>query len=203
MTHPLPFIEELQDLTEIKSLSDVLKVNSFVYSLIVATTDPYNPYTNDDSVEKLYNRFKTGEIGGWCGLNGEYLIRLMREYGISSRGFNYGDLGKDGLKFHLVSIIEIGGVEYLVDPYINKHYCYLNSEPMPFDVLIDKIEKRKTDEILPVYGKGKKKINRFGEWLWVEPEEFDHILSRHAYKLTHKMLLEKYDSDDLYLLMLD
>ena len=203
MNHPLPFIKELDDVPEIKNLSDILRVNEFVYSLIVAVTDPYNPYLEREGVEILYNKFIKEEIGGWCGLNAYFFMKLMEEYDVDCRSLNYGDLNSpDGKKFHVVCIVKYEDEEFLMDPYINKHYCYSDMRPMPFNVLIEKIKSRQMKDIYPVYGKGKKKIFHCHEWKDITPKEFDEQLTRHARQLAGDILIEKFGSDDPYLLML-
>jgi len=203
MSHPLPFIKELEDVPKVENLSDVLKVNAFVYSLIYAARDPYNPYTHKDSVESLYRRLLTEEIGGWCGLNAFFLEKLMNAYGVECRTLNYGDLEKaNGNKFHVVCIVKFEKKEYLIDPYINKYYCNTDMSPMTFDLLMKNIEDRQMQNIVPVYGKGYKRIFSYDEWVSIDPKSFDERLTLHAKNLAGEILKKKYGSDNTYLLML-
>jgi len=76
---PFPFIQEFGNLKEITSLSDIIWLNSFVYSSVPCTTKCFDNailacLCNSSAVDYLYRRMQRKEIGGWCGLDRKSVV---------------------------------------------------------------------------------------------------------------------------------
>jgi hypothetical protein len=211
--HPFPYIDELKDIPEIKTFSDIIKIRDFVFSLIPWGPQPFSGNAMEAGVKDLYNGFKKKTIFGWCGLNAEFFRLIICEYHIRCWPFNYGlsnyDLSHVGAVTDLSEkrgLMDLERIPFYMDVYFCKHFTFQGEFPLTFDRLIDLIHKRKTNLITPVYGVCKKPVWDTGSQKFIDrsPEEFEKmIMDFYRDKLDYNQLMEKiFGENDPLLLML-
>lgn len=158
--HPFPYIEEIANLEEIKGIKDLLQIMSTVYTVVPWTEEPYTGLLNLNNIEEIYKKFKAMEIGGWCGLNAEFMKWIIEGYRRQSglerdpsviryRSYNYGLQYKlsDGRGFtHIGVLVEIDKMEYFFDPYFARYYAHIDGYPLQFKDLIYLIGERYFDK---------------------------------------------------------
>lgn len=160
-------IPELRSIPEVRTLSDVLRIQDFVFSLIPYTKEPFlekigiekNGDVKVDLID-AYKGCKEGSIGGWCGINAEFLRLVLVTYGVKCRPYNYGIAGS--VFTHVCLIVEFSGIKFLLDPYFNRVYTYENDFILQFPDLLRLIREDNTKHITSLYGLGKKKIQAPG-----------------------------------------
>lgn len=184
--HPYPLIPELSSITKVETLADVLKLQEFVF-----TTIPYTekPLEEIGSFTLTYRRFKKKEVGGWCGLNAEYLRRLLVCYGVKVTPYNYGL--RSSRFTHVCLIVTFDGMEFLIDPYFNKIYTYKGDFPLQFSDLLRLIRDDKTNVIVPQYGKGQKPVWQEAEkdFVMQSGEQFEKSVFNFFYSIGLKQSL--------------
>lgn len=172
---PFPFISELGDLKEISTFQDILRLNSFVYSL-VPWTEKYFDNTilsclcNSSSVDYLYRRMQRKEIGGWCGLPVDFMSKILTGYEIPHQMLNVGFMNK-GLT-HMALIVSIDLTEYLIDPYLCEHYTDDKNNPLAYEYFLKLIRRGKYDQIHINQGDTLKSVQKGDSWLMLSPQEF-------------------------------
>jgi hypothetical protein len=213
MTHPFPYIKELENITKIETLADVLYIRDLVFSLIPWTLEPFTGNAIEKGVENLYNGFKNRTISGWCGLNAEFFRLIICGYQVRCWSFNYG-LAKYQIT-HVATVvdlcerstfIELNGLPFIIDPYFARHYLYMDEFPLTYHQLIDFIHKRKMDLITTSYGNVKKPVWDIKNqgFLYKTPQEFERtILNFYKTDLNYDEIMKKIFGDiDPKLLML-
>jgi hypothetical protein len=158
MTHPFPYIKELENLPKIETLNDVLFVRDFVFSLIPWTPKPFIGNAIEKGVENLYYGFKDKTLSGWCGLNAEFFRLIICGYQVRCWSFNYGLTNYQITHASAVvnlcersGYVNLIGLPFLIDPYFAKYYSYLNDFPLTYYQLMDLVHQRKTDLITSTY----------------------------------------------------
>lgn len=198
---PFQFIRELKSISTIESISDLIKINDFIYGLVPWTMELFNDkfckkLDNHGALNWLYVLLKEEKIGGWCGLSVDVLQRICRGYGIDYKSFNYGIENYT----HIVGILTFKGSKYLFDPYFNKYYA---SEKgiLTFDNLMDLIQKDKFSDIQVVYGSSKKALIR-EETVYVSGYDFEkEVVGSFVTKGMNEVLLKNYGNSNPYNLM--
>jgi hypothetical protein len=204
LVNDLPkLIPELQDVPEIRTFQDILKVRDFVFSTVPWFKEPtdlrMNFHTNN--VLNLYWDFKQYKAGGWCGLNATFFDLLMYWYGIRTRPYNYG-VSFYGLT-HIGIIVEYDGIEFFMDPYFAAHYVHRDGFPLPFRDLMNLIQDRKFDRFCSEYSSDARKLvlEEDGTYTQWSPEEMVEMafVGSPNYK---KTLTRIFGVDDPRILML-
>jgi hypothetical protein len=177
-THPFPFINELKDTITIQTFSDVVKINDYVFSYVpwvgkdFVITERFNQCENQTVVNYMYTHFKLPAfIGGWCGLNTDFLIRLLRGYEINCRAYNFG-IANTGFT-HMGTVVEIDGEDYFFDSYFGKHYIWNSGNPINFLDLKDVIKNKEFYRITAVYANRFKPVYLKEGLLYMDPVEFE------------------------------
>lgn len=173
-SHPFPYITELQHKTKIETLSDLLFLQDFTYSLIPWKQKPF-----EDSImnrfETVYTKCKNKTIGGWCGLNAEFLRVLLVGYGIKCSSHDYG---LPNHKFtHIVIKAELDGMIFLLDPYFNRTYTYRNDFIIQYQDLLRLLNEKKLSCITSRFGLSKKPVDTEKEGLkYLHGEDLEKIV---------------------------
>lgn len=175
MPSPFPFIKELENLEYLTGFNDVLKILSLVYTTVPWFVKPYTEDVKYSHIEKLYERFKKQEIGGWCGLNAEFFKWLIEGYRrgnltIRYRSYNFGLSNKlpkiearqfySGGFTHVGVLVEIDRMEYFYDPYFARYFVHSDGYPLQFKDLLYLISERKFDRYNSVFLPLKKPVIR-------------------------------------------
>jgi hypothetical protein len=166
---------------EIKTVQDILNVQDFVFQLIPWTETPFedkmcleenNP--SRKSLQYVFDNCRSLKIGGWCGLNAEFMRLFLAHYGIKSSPYNYGLVGYQFT--HVGLVVEIEGKKIFFDPYFNRVYRDKNGELIVFDELIMMVQHRQLQEITPVYGCGHKRVKTSLGYVMKSGEPFNEMV---------------------------
>lgn len=200
-------IPELQDIPEIRTFQDIMRVRDFVFSTVPFLDNPtalnvdlrqYGGFSAK-SITQLYQDFKSFKAGGWCGINATFFDILMTRYGIKTRPYNYG-LPEQGLT-HIGIIVTYDGIEFFMDPYFAAHYVHKDGFPLAFRDLMRLVTDRKFDRFHSQYSDIKKPVlKEDGTIGWRSPEHnMDFVTAGSPYK---KTLMSIFGVDDPRILML-
>ncbi|HUS99509.1 MAG TPA: hypothetical protein VMY59_04230 [Candidatus Thermoplasmatota archaeon] len=133
--------------------NNILVVNNYVYAIVPCTRDPYRGGEHREkspleAIHFLRKDFFFNKKSGWCSLNAEFFMMIMKSMDIPSKMFSYGIKGS---LTHATALVTVDGEEYLMDPYFNRHYTY-KEKPLPFKLMMKLINDGDTSEINSVYG---------------------------------------------------
>lgn len=179
---PFNFIEELKNTDKITGFNDLLKIMGVVYSIIPWTIDPYIKQICYEDMGLLYKKFKKIELGGWCGLNAEFLKWILEGYrrtdhNVRFRSYNYGlscKLPTDvkPIFTHIGVLVEIDRMEFFIDPYFARYYIHSDGYPLQFKDLLYLISEHKFDRYRSVHLPLLKPVQRVdGTIEHVKPEQ--------------------------------
>jgi hypothetical protein len=151
------------DLSNItKTVRSVIALQNYVYSLIPWTIEPFIGSINGSieknplGIQEAKVKFENKEIGGWCGLNAEFLRQILCVNNISNEPLDYGLPAHQFT--HVCLLVELEGAVYLLDPYFNKIYKNKEGSLLTFPALIELIGNRRFDKIVSCYGESYKPI---------------------------------------------
>jgi hypothetical protein len=155
MIHPFPYIPEIAHINRVSTFKNVWELCKFVFSTAIWTKTPFDPAVindleNNSKVDYFYKKFRSREIGGWCGLNSEFLQCLLTGYEIKNQIYNHG-ISNGGFT-HVMNRVYIEGAEYLFGPYFCRYYADLKGNPLDFDDLKSLIKNKEYEEITIIYG---------------------------------------------------
>jgi len=165
----IPWLKELSDLEDLKTLEDVLRLNSFVFSLV-----PHSGNVGHQELDlmKKYQLYKDRLISDWCYGNALFLSDLVNEFqkGDSRKPsvtYNYGIAHKQ--LTHCVSLVNIEDEVYLLDPYFCRYFVESSSgKALTFEKLLQLVKDMDFKEIKPVYGNSTKPVMQqhyaFQDW---------------------------------------
>jgi len=199
--HPFPYITELKNQTKIETIADLLFLQDITFSIIPWKAKPYF-----DSIinrfETFYTRCKSMEIGGWCGLNAEFLRILLTGYNIRCSAHNYGLVNHQFT--HVVVKAEIDGMTFLLDPYFNRTYMYRDEFILQYYDILRFLNEKKLDRITSVFGTNKKPvIEDDGGIVYKTGPEFEKlIMSGFDAMGINKVMQDVFNATDLKLLIL-
>lgn len=209
MNEQIEKMSELAHVKEINTIADVIKVQDFVFSLIPKTEEPFIKKMGikkgngvDVDLFDVYTKCKNKEIGGWCGMNAEYMKLILSTYDIKSWPYNYGISSKQIT--HVGIVVEIDEMQFFMDPYFNRMYSYKNDFLLRFPELISLVEKRNFEPVTSVYGKSIKPIKLNNKWEEKNGEDLEVQVLNFFYKELNmeNVLKETFCEDNPLLLML-
>jgi len=201
-------VEEFTGLSKIEKFSDLLKLNDFVYSAIPWKKVPDEEWLKESyedrlkKIESILQDSRDKKIGGWCGASGVLMSLLLAYYKIKRVGLNYG-LSEDNYS-HVVVIANLDGMEFLLDPYFNRHYTYYGEFPLQFPDLIRLIEEKKFAAIKSVYGSSSKEVEQNNGYIQFSPQSLEESVIKSWYNRGFKKeLINTYGVDNSLMLLLN
>ena len=184
-----------------KIFNSVANINNFVFSIIPCTVTPYtgNEFRKlKNPIPFLLNEFVNHTMSGWCSLNAEFLLMILKSINFPCRMFNYGIRGS---LTHATVIVTIESKEYLFDPYFNKYYIYKN-EPVTFNDLMLLIDK--PEEISCVYGPSLKFYDLHNDLKgYIDGQTYEKmVINNHINtRRLNEVLIEKFGNTNIFNLM--
>lgn len=181
-------------ITEIQKLSvgkitygNLVKMTEFVFKTI-----PWRPQnfskSHTLSIREYCDKCSKKELGGWCDANASFLRRLFNACGLWSKRYDYG-LPKFS---HVVTLVDLNGQRYIMDPYFCRHYIDLKGNPITFERMLKLIENKNFNHIKPIYGNCLKDVEQPYGWVrwtgmqleesvlgsWKINDNYDNIMQR-------------------------
>jgi hypothetical protein len=186
--HPSTYMEELFHLRSINTFADLIALNNFVFSLIPWVEEPFQKNLSELDLRWVYKNFKKRTIGGWCGINAEFLRLLLVGYGIPVKPYNFGLVSE--YFTHVVLKVDFFGLTLLLDPYFARYYVTAYGRPISFQNLLDLVTEGKFNKIWSMFGNAHKNVQQGSDWLIMNPIELKRkVMDRfESMGYTRKML---------------
>jgi len=198
-------MKDLIGVDTVESFEDLLKIRDFCFSLIPWTAKPYDMNFREDLVS-LSKRFRSKELGGWCGLNATFFQRVLwAAYGFEKSECVPFDYGVKSFT-HITLIVKFKNKEYVIDPYFCRHYTYKNGIPIELKDLIYLIFNKDFEAIHETYGVGVKNVYEeySNDFFECTPQKFFGVVKDSWLKLYgyESFMQEIFKATDPKLLML-
>lgn len=169
MTSIKEYIPEIP-VHKIDTLDEALALSNFVYSVVPHSQNVEIHYKYSD-IRGIYNDFREKRKFGWCYANAMFLHLIYREFGRPSLIYDYG-LASEKIT-HAVVLIRIRDVDYLIDPYFNRHYVNQSGDPYTYKSLIDAIKNGGIPNIRSKYGTSLKDVYLNGSFKKIDGKSFE------------------------------
>lgn len=164
MTHPIPYIKEIQHIKSINNINDLISLNQITFSLIPWSMNRAGIHNN---LKQFYELFKQSK-GAWCLENAQFLSLIYKCFGLNTSIYHYGD---EEPILHTVTIVKFKNRQYLMDPYFGCHYADSNGHLLTFATLKTNIQKKDFKNVVPTFSKLTKKVFYHQKWQAWSPQK--------------------------------